>query len=71
VSAVDLHHLVSGPADAAALLLGGSLGTTLDMWDPQLAALAETARVIRFDHRGHGGSPVPAGPTRSPTSGPT
>ncbi len=44
------------------LVLGGSLGTTLAMWEPQLPALSRTHRVVRVDHRGHGGSPVPAGP---------
>ena len=38
-----------------------SLGTTLAMWDEQVAPLAERFRVVRFDHRGHGGSPVAAG----------
>ena len=59
---VDLHHVESGPADAPPLLLGGSLGTTAAMWEPQIAALSSVFRVIRFDHRGHGRSPVPAGP---------
>ncbi|MFL1375891.1 MULTISPECIES: 3-oxoadipate enol-lactonase [unclassified Nocardiopsis] len=59
---VDLHHVESGPADAPPLLLGGSLGTTTAMWEPQAAALSTVFRVIRFDHRGHGRSPVPAGP---------
>ena len=59
---VDLHHVESGPADAPPLLLGGSLGTTADMWEPQVEALSTVFRVIRFDHRGHGLSPVPEGP---------
>jgi 3-oxoadipate enol-lactonase/4-carboxymuconolactone decarboxylase len=58
---VELHHEQSGPADAPVLLLGGSLGTRLAMWDPQLDALS-ARRVVRFDHRGHGRSPAPAGP---------
>jgi 3-oxoadipate enol-lactonase len=56
-----LHHEIAGPDDAPALLLGGSLGTTLAMWDGQLP-LAEQQRLVRFDHRGHGGSPVVGGP---------
>ena len=59
---VDLNCASSGPGDAPVLLLGGSLGTTLAMWDPQVPALSATRRVIRFEHRGHGGSPVPTGP---------
>jgi 3-oxoadipate enol-lactonase len=58
---VELHHEQGGPADAPVLLMGGSLGTHLGMWDPQLAEL-RARRVIRFDHRGHGRSPVPEGP---------
>jgi 3-oxoadipate enol-lactonase len=59
---VDLNCSASGADDAPVLLLGGSLGTTLDMWDPQVPALSGSHRVIRFEHRGHGGSPVPNGP---------
>ena len=59
---VDLNCSASGPDDAPVLLLGGSLGTTLDMWEPQVPDLSQGRRVIRFDHRGHGGSPVPTGP---------
>ena len=44
------------------LLLGCSLGTSVAMWEPQVAPLEERLRVIRYDHRGHGASPVPAGP---------
>jgi 3-oxoadipate enol-lactonase len=59
---LQLHHVVDGPADAPTLVLGGSLGTTLDMWAPQVRALSPRLRVLRYDHRGHGGSPVPTGP---------
>ena len=43
-------------------MLAGSLGSTLAMWDPQAPALAEHLRVVRYDLRGHGRSPVPPGP---------
>jgi 3-oxoadipate enol-lactonase/4-carboxymuconolactone decarboxylase len=59
---VDLHHVVEGPAGAPVLVFAGSLGSTLAMWDDQAAALAGEYRVVRYDHRGHGGSPVPPGP---------
>lgn len=59
---VELHHTMSGPEGAPALLLGPSLGASGDMWEPQVEALSAHFRVIRFDTRGHGGSPVPAGP---------
>ena len=58
---VELHYEQTGPADGRVLLMGGSLGTNLSMWDPQLPALGDR-RVIRFDHRGHGRSPAPPGP---------
>jgi 3-oxoadipate enol-lactonase len=53
------HHEVAGGGPR--VLMGGSLGTTLAMWDGQLA-LAERLGLVRFDHRGHGGSPAPPGP---------
>ncbi len=58
-----LHHVVDGPPDAPVLVLLGSLGSDLSVWEPQ-AALARTLRVVRPDLRGHGASPVPAGPYR-------
>ncbi|GAA3248092.1 3-oxoadipate enol-lactonase [Pseudonocardia petroleophila] len=59
---VALHHVDEGPRDAPAIVLCGSLGSTVEMWRPQVAPLTERFRVIRVDHRGHGGSPVPPGP---------
>ena len=57
-----LHHESAGDESAPVLMLGCSLGTALAMWEPQVAPLAEHLRVIRYDHRGHGASPAPAGP---------
>ena len=56
------HHIVTGPEDAPVLVLSNSLGTTHEMWDQQAGALAERFRLVRYDTRGHGGSPVLAGP---------
>lgn len=43
------------------LVLSNSIGTTLHMWDEQIAALSRHFRVLRYDTRGHGASSVPAG----------
>lgn len=57
-----LGHDILGADDAPPLILGSSLGTTRDMWDPQQGALSVRLQVIRYDHLGHGASPVPVGP---------
>ena len=66
VSGVDVHHVIDmSPdlrGDAPTVLLSGSLGSTLAMWNQQIAALAQHFRVLRYDIRGHGGSPAPVGP---------
>jgi 3-oxoadipate enol-lactonase len=61
-SAIDVSYEVTGPDDAPVLVLSNSLGSTTAMWDPQVPTLAERLRVVRYDHRGHGDSPVPPGP---------
>ncbi len=50
-----------GPCDAPVLLLSNSLGTSMAMWDPQMAAFAARFRVLRYDGRGHGGSDASSG----------
>ncbi|MEZ2720596.1 3-oxoadipate enol-lactonase [Paenalcaligenes hominis] len=54
--------MVEGDAHAPTLLLSNSLGTTLEMWDPQINALTKQFRVVRYDTRGHGGSDITPGP---------
>lgn len=50
------HHQADGRAGAPPLLLGPSLGTSLAVWDGQVAGLAERYRVVRWDLPGHGGT---------------
>lgn len=57
-----LHARVDGAADAPAVVMLGSLGSELAIWDPQVRELHATFRIVRLDLRGHGGSPVPPGP---------
>ncbi|WP_347813278.1 3-oxoadipate enol-lactonase [Actinomadura sp. KC345] len=56
------RHRLDGPAGAPVVVLGPSLGTSMDLWLPQLPALARSWRVLRYDLPGHGGAPPPDGP---------
>lgn len=57
-----IHVQIDGPQDAPALILSNSLGTTLHMWDGQVAPFTRHFRLVRFDRRGHGKSGSPKGP---------
>jgi 3-oxoadipate enol-lactonase len=59
---VTLHYRLDGPRTAPPLMLSNSLGTTLEMWDAQVAELTAQFQLVRYDQRGHGRSPVPPGP---------
>ena len=58
----EIHYRLEGPAGAPVLVLSNSLGTTLEMWSPQMPAFTEHFRVLRYDTRGHGRSGVTPGP---------
>ena len=62
IRGLSVHYRVEGPAEAPPLLLIHSLGTSLEMWAPQAAALAHKFRVISYDLRGHGLSEATDGP---------
>lgn len=62
VNGTDLHVRIDGPDGAPWLVLSNSLGATLEMWEPQVAAFSREFRVLRYDTRGHGRSTVPPGP---------
>jgi 3-oxoadipate enol-lactonase len=63
MTGLPVHYSLDGPDSGELIVLSGSLGSDLRMWDPQTGALiAGGYRVLRYDHRGHGQSPVPIGP---------
>lgn len=62
MSAIEVHSVVEGARGGTTVVLANSLGTTTRMWDPQVPTLAAGRRVVRYDARGHGRSPVPPGP---------
>jgi 3-oxoadipate enol-lactonase len=53
-----LNHRFDGDGDRV-VVLAGSLGSTLELWEPQLPALTARFGVLRYDHPGHGGSALP------------
>jgi 3-oxoadipate enol-lactonase len=68
---VQVHHTFSQPqlrvavqgADAGVpVVLSHALGLDSSMWDGLAAELGRHHPVLRYDHRGHGGSAVPPGP---------
>ncbi len=64
-----MHHTFSAPQLRVALqgkgtpvMLSHALGADLHLWDGLATALADRHAVLRYDHRGHGGSAAPPGP---------
>lgn len=55
-----LRYVIEGSEALPVLVMSNSLGTTLDMWAPQMPALTRHFRVLRYDTRGHGRSALPA-----------
>ncbi|WP_433868590.1 3-oxoadipate enol-lactonase [Saccharopolyspora sp. CA-218241] len=59
---MNLNYELTGPQDAPVVVLSNSLGTDLTLWDEQVPALSREFRVLRYDQRGHGGTPGGPGP---------
>ncbi|MGA9606710.1 MAG: 3-oxoadipate enol-lactonase [Rouxiella badensis] len=58
---MDLEYRLDGPANAPVLVLSNSLGTTWTMWDAQFTDFNKYFRVLRYNTRGHGNSPLNGG----------
>ncbi len=68
---VATHHTFSAPqleirvqGRGTPVVMSHALGVDASVWDGLAAALAAEHEVLRYDHRGHGGSAVPPGPYR-------
>ena len=73
---VATHHTFSQPqlkvavqgidperaANGTPIVLSHALGLDMHMWDELAEQLAVNRPVLRYDHRGHGGSAAPVGP---------
>jgi 3-oxoadipate enol-lactonase len=56
-----VHYADEGPRAARPIVFANSLGTDFRIWDEVVRPLAQDARVIRYDKRGHGLSELRAG----------
>lgn len=59
---ITINYKLDGPDDAPVLVFSNSLATSLAMWNDQVAALKDRFRILRYDNRGHGATPVTEGP---------
>lgn len=57
---IDVHYEITGQGPW--LTLSHSLAVHMGMWDPQLQALSQHFRVLRYDTRGHGATGAPPAP---------
>ncbi|WP_241607632.1 3-oxoadipate enol-lactonase [Rosenbergiella australiborealis] len=55
---MDLDYRLDGPDNAPVLVLSNSLGTRWSLWDTQVETWSKTFRILRYNTRGHGGSPI-------------
>lgn len=54
---MQLAYRIDGLADGKAVVFLGSLGSTTELWQPQIDELGKRFRLIRLDLPGHGLSP--------------
>lgn len=59
-----IHYRLDGGPGAPVVMLSNSLMSDHTMWDPQMPALLERFRVLRYDTRGHGESEATPAPYR-------
>jgi len=50
-------YVLEGKLGAPVLLVANSLGANYSMWDPQIEEWKKNFQVLRYNYRGHGGTP--------------
>ena len=58
---IEVNYELHGREGAPWLVLGHSLACSVRMWDPQIAALKDSYRILAYDTRGHGATEAPKG----------
>ena len=58
----EINYQTFGDASQPAIIFSNSLGTQLNMWQPQISFFEKKFYVICYDTRGHGASSAPQGP---------
>ena len=61
VGEFQLNCEIDGKEDAPWVTFSHALGNNLTLWDEQVNILKKDYRILRYDHRGHGGSDAPPG----------
>lgn len=61
VGDIELYYQTAGAPDRPWIVLIAGFSAPLEMWGPQIPALAPDYRVLAYDMRGHGRSDVPFG----------
>jgi 3-oxoadipate enol-lactonase len=62
IAGETFNVLIEGDENKETLMLSNPMGTNIHYWDPQIPALAEHFRILRYDSRGHGASVANEGP---------
>ena len=61
VNGIEVNYEIHGEEGAPWLVLSHSLACSVRMWNPQIAALKDSYRILAYDTRGHGASEAPKG----------
>jgi 3-oxoadipate enol-lactonase len=57
---IRVNYEILGKSNQPVVVLSHSLGSSMEMWNPQIKDLKAQYQVLRYDTRGHGGSAAPA-----------